>query len=70
VKQLDQIEAQLFESKFLAGEQPSLADYYFVVMLGWGQVLSFNLFERYPAFAKFKARLKEASPRSESLQAL
>ncbi|QBG35771.1 glutathione S-transferase family protein [Litorilituus sediminis] len=70
VKQFTYIEDRLFESQFLAGEQPSLADYYFVVMLGWGQVLSFDLFARYPAFAKFKARLKAVSVGSQSLQDL
>jgi len=70
IKQLNHIEDRLFESKFLAGDKPSLADYYFVVMLGWGQVLSFDLFERYPSFVHFKEKLKELCPSSESLQIL
>ncbi len=69
-RQLAQIEERLVTSHFLAGEQPSLADYYFAVILGWGQMLSFDLFERYPAFAKFKSRIKATAPNSESLQAL
>jgi len=68
IKQLNHIEDRLFESKFLAGDKPSLADYYFVVMLSWGQVLSFDLFERYPSFVHFKEKLKELCPSSESLQ--
>lgn len=70
IKQLDQIEERLFESNFLAGEHPTLADYYFAVVLGWGDVLSFNLLDRYPAFERFKAKLQEASPNSASLLAL
>ena len=70
IKQLKLVEERLLKNLFLAGEQPSLADYYFAVILGWSQVLSFDLCERYPAFAKFKARLQAKSPNSESLQSL
>lgn len=70
IKLINQIEDRLFESKFLAGEHPTLADYYFAVILGWGQVLSFDIFERYPSFGKYKVQLQEASPNSTSLQAL
>ncbi|CAH9060027.1 Glutathione S-transferase GST-4.5 [Pseudoalteromonas holothuriae] len=70
LKQLELVESRLLKSTFLTGEQPSLADYYFAVILGWSKMLSFNLLERYPIFADFKVKLKVASPQSNSLQAL
>lgn len=70
VKQFQQVEKRLNKSKYLAGDKPTLADYYFVVMLGWEQVLSFDLLQRFPVFTEFKKALKEASPDSASLQAL
>ncbi len=70
IKQLNHIEDRLVESNFLAGDKPSLADYYFAVVLGWGQVLSFDLLERYPSFSNFKEKLKQAAVKSESLQEL
>lgn len=70
VKHLDLVKSQLSDNAFLAGDQPSLADYYFAVVLGWGKMLSFDLFDRYPAFSAYKARLQEAGSASESLQAL
>ncbi|WP_440055777.1 glutathione S-transferase family protein [Pseudoalteromonas sp. T1lg65] len=70
IKQLNQIEEQLKNSDFLAGNVPTLADYYFVVMLGWSKMLSFDLFSRYPIFMQFKTRLKSACPGSESLRVL
>ncbi|GHF94208.1 glutathione S-transferase family protein [Thalassotalea marina] len=68
IKLLNTIEAQLNESAMFVGEQPTLADFYFAVVLGWGQVLSFDLFERYPSFAQYKKELQQHLPQSKTLQ--
>lgn len=67
-KLLNLIESRLNESPMLAGDQPTLADFYFAVVLGWAQVLSFDLFERYPNFASYKEKLKQNVPQSQTLQ--
>ena len=70
VKLLNIVEEQLKLNDFIATENPTLADYYFAVILGWGKVLSFDLFDRYPLFLSYKKRLQAAKPESETLQSL
>jgi len=69
-KQLKHIDSRLSESKFLAGERPTLSDLYFAVILGWGQLLSFDPLQRFPRFSQYSVDLKTACPNSASLQAL
>lgn len=68
VKLLNLIDDTLANRHFLAGNLPSLADLYFAVVLGWGQVLSFDLYERYPHFASYKKQLQAEFPLSHTLQ--
>ena len=70
VKLLNIVAQRLEEHDFLGTDKPTLADFYFVVVLGWGQTLSFNLLERYPVFSRYKKRLQAAKPESETLQSL
>lgn len=68
VKLLNFVSDRLAQSPYLAGEKPTLADLYFAVILGWGQVLSFELFTRFPEFKVYKQRLQTTFPQSETLQ--
>lgn len=70
IKHYEFIEQRLKESPFLAGESPTLADYYLAVTLAWSRVLSFELTERFEVLQGFKVALQKASPHSKSLQQL
>lgn len=67
-KLLNIVEDRLKQSTMLAGEQPTLADFYFAVILGWGQMLSFDLYKCYPIFAQYKKQLQQMLPQSQTLQ--
>lgn len=70
VKLLNLVEDRLTNSQYLAGNMPSIADLYFAVVLGWGQVLSFDLYERYPNFVSYKKQLQTKFPLSTTLQSI